>query len=146
MFSTAIYRYFTFSSRSQLTKCDKCDYVGASTGALTYHVQIKHLKMFRYECPKCDKFKTQTKPQIVKHLMEEHDVLEEDINDLVKSKLRLQNISYFETLSSFFIHVLLSTLEDKPLNLSKIVIKPLMIILLTNVREHSHMTSDVFLT
>ena len=94
--------YFTFSSRSQLTKCDKCDYVGASTGALTYHVQIKHLKMFRYECPKCDKFKTQTKPQIVKHLMEEHDVLEEDINDLVKSKLRLQNISYFETLSSFF--------------------------------------------
>ena len=89
VFSTAIYRYFTFSSRSQLTKCDKCDYVGASTGALTYHVQIKHLKMFRYECPKCDKFKTQTKPQIVKHLMEEHDVLEEDINDLVKSKLRL---------------------------------------------------------
>ena len=102
VFSTAIYRYFTFSSRSQLTKCDKCDYVGASTGALTYHVQIKHLKMFRYECPKCDKFKTQTKPQIVKHLMEEHDVLEEDINDLVKSKLRLQNISYFESLSSFF--------------------------------------------
>ena len=111
-----------------MTKCDKCDYVGASTGALTYHVQIKHLKMFRYECPKCDKFKTQTKPQIVKHLMEEHDVLEEDINDLVKSKLRLQNISYFETLSSFFIHVLLSTLEDKPLNLSQIIIKPLWLI------------------
>ena len=51
--------------------------------------------MFRYECPKCDKFKTQTKPQIVKHLMEEHDVLEEDINNLVKSKLRLQDISTF---------------------------------------------------
>ena len=93
---------FSSSFRSQLTKCDKCDYVGASTGALTYHVQIKHLKMFRYECPKCDKFKTQTKPQIVKHLMEEHDVLEENVNDLVKSKLRLQEISYFETLSSFF--------------------------------------------
>ena len=94
------------SSRSQLTKCDKCDYVGASTGALTYHVQIKHLKMFRYECPKCDKFKTQTKPQIVKHLMEEHDVLEEDINNLVKSKLRLQDIS---TLIFFIIfHMLLN--------------------------------------
>ena len=97
--------FFFTSSRSQLTKCDKCEYVGASTGALTYHVQIKHLKMFRYECPKCDKFKTQTKPQIVKHLMEEHDVLEENVSDLVQSKLRLQkNFILREFKLNFLIH------------------------------------------
>ena len=52
--------------RANLAKCDKCDYVGANTGALTYHVQIKHMNMSRYECPKCDKFKTQRRIAITR--------------------------------------------------------------------------------
>ena len=47
--------------------------------------------MFRYECPKCDKVKTQRKDCIIKHLIDDHGVPEDETNELVKSKLRLKN-------------------------------------------------------
>ena len=36
-----------FHNRSRLAKCDKCDYIGATPGALTYHIQTMHLNMHR---------------------------------------------------------------------------------------------------
>ena len=47
--------------------------------------------MFRYECPKCDKVKTQRKDYIIKHLIDDHGVPEDETNEMVKSKLRLKN-------------------------------------------------------
>lgn len=80
-----------FHERSRVSKCDRCDYTGASPGALTNHVQIVHLKMFRYECPKCDQMKTQKRLHIVQHLIEVHNVAEAETASMITSKLRLKN-------------------------------------------------------
>ena len=77
--------------RGKLSKCDQCDYVGASAGALTYHVQSVHLKMYRYECPRCEKFKTQKRMYLIKHLNDEHDISEDEADTIIQSKLRLKN-------------------------------------------------------
>ncbi len=80
-----------FHERSNLAQCDQCDYVGASLGALNYHVQSIHLKMFRYECPECNEMKSQKKTYVIKHLVEEHGHTQEDAETMVQSKLRLKN-------------------------------------------------------
>lgn len=36
-----------FHQRLKVAKCEQCDYIGASQGALNFHVQSIHLKMFR---------------------------------------------------------------------------------------------------
>ena len=76
--------------RGSLAKCDRCDYIAASGGALTTHIQLVHLKLFRYECPKCDQFKHQRRKELAKHLIEEHDIPEEETSKYIKSKLRLK--------------------------------------------------------
>ena len=74
------FRYFSY----------RCDYIAASGGALTTHIQLVHLKLFRYECPKCDQFKHQRRKELAKHLIEEHDIPEEETSKYIKSKLRLK--------------------------------------------------------
>ena len=80
--------------RGSVAKCDRCDYIAASGGALTTHIQLVHLKLFRYECPKCDQFKTQRKKDLVQHLMEEHDIPEDETHKYIQSKLKLKFRGY----------------------------------------------------
>ena len=63
-----------FHDRSRLSKCDRCDYVGSSAGALTRHIQVAHLNMLKYNCVKCDNFKTMKRVDIFKHMLEDHNI------------------------------------------------------------------------
>ena len=80
-----------FHDRSTVAKCDRCDYEAANAGALTAHVQVVHLKIFRYECPKCDDMKTQRKIHLVRHLKEAHEIEESEASTYIKSKTRMKN-------------------------------------------------------
>ena len=62
-----------FHNRSRLSKCDRCDYVGSSAGALTRHIQVVHLNMLKFQCEKCE-FKTMKRSDIVKHMIDKHDI------------------------------------------------------------------------
>ena len=53
------------------------------------HVYLVHSKISRYDCPKCDEFKTQIKASLFKHLRDIHLLLPEEIPALIQSNYKV---------------------------------------------------------
>ena len=72
-------------------KCEYCPRSFVSFGTLTTHVHQLHRQIFRYNCPKCQEFKSQRKIPLIEHLLAEHQIPEDAVESLIKSNYRLKN-------------------------------------------------------
>ena len=70
-------------------KCEFCPRSFVSFGTLTTHVQHIHNQISRYDCPKCEEFKSQRKIPLVEHLVDVHGIPESEADSLIKSNYKL---------------------------------------------------------
>ena len=71
-------------------KCEFCPRSFVSFGTLSTHVQHIHHQISRYDCPKCDEFKSQRKIPLVEHLVDVHGVPDSEADSLIKSNYKLK--------------------------------------------------------